>query len=888
MKKKLILLIAVGVCFMASCTANEMKTSSRGVLPESAMSELKDLAAEKTVDPNEVYRIGLTGIAGTVQKDHFLVTGAIKGTAAEGRVKPGDRIVGMQHKGMGTNIRATVYKQMYRLGRDYDGWLVVDVERDSALSGKGNKLTYHLRIPPNPGVHQHFGPTGIYGKIYGDHIEVTKTAKGSPADGKLSAGDKIVGVDSKKVSGDDVYELFTKAIDKAETKQQKGVLKLKVKRNAGIETVKLQLKVLGGYSPTAPINCPKTDAIIARTADKLKDSGKGKLNIGFLGLLATGDQKYIDDVGRALRGSGFANPKVRLNPSAGYVSWNWAYQTIALCEYYLLTKDEYVLPAIKAHAVAIAQGQDAAGLWNHRMADPKANFGKLHGRLYGYGAINQTSVALFTAMILAEKCGVEDPELRAAVDKTHKFYSNFIGKGALPYGNHAPFEHLLNNNGTSGSLAVAMSIIGNREGAKFFSMLSAAGYDELLTGHSGPYFNILWSGLGANVAGPEVSAAFSKKTRWLTTMNRTYDDRFLYMVPMGGVFSYSGLSSEGLNLLNLCLPRRALYITGKDADQSIWLKGTAARKAVNAGVIDDSKQTAKSLLKLLGSPLPRVRFEAAELLAVKDVDVTKQVMQMLTKGTQHQKIGACHAIRRLKVTSATDELMMIVRDEKANLWLRELAAQTMAELGNAQKYGQEMLEMIVKDKPYDLYGDFDRTLGQSLAKIFRPKPDADPDPYAHGVDKDVLYKAAGKLLDHKHHWARQSGMLLIQKIPLEDFHLLADKIVYVIKDTDRTYTAYHADGQREYGLNILNNLNIKEVIDLSHSTLKEKVGRAGAKSRGRLRVMKKFRGEAKYAIPQIKAAFGGRAKDIIKTIESTPPRKMISFEEAKRAGKQKK
>lgn len=836
--------------------------------------------------PEDVIHLAPAGIGGTVHEDHIRVTSVDKGSPADGKVQVGDLVLKMQSKGFSGNVEKAVALQMYRIGRDYDGMLALVVKRPGARGGKGNTLTLHLRLPPIPGALHHFGPTGIYGKMYSDHVVVERAAKGSPADGKLQAGDHILTVGGKSFAGN-VHRLFAECIDEAETAERKGVLKLKVKR-PGVEgmagealTVELRLRVIGTYSRTAPFDCPKTDAIIDRTAEKLLKTGEmGRLNIGLLGLLATGEKKYIDYVGKALHGSKFARPDVPLSPGASYVNWPWSYQTITLCEYYLLTGDRYVLPAIKAYAVTIAEGQDAAGLWNHRMAVPSANFGKLHGRLYGYGAINQPSITLLISLILAEKCGVKHREVRGAIERSHRFYSNFIGKGALPYGNHDPKEHLLNNNGTSASLAVAFSLMGDADGARFFAMLSAAGHDEMLVGHTGPYFGILWSGLGANVAGPEVSAAYGRKVRWFRTVTRTWDDRFMYMEPRGGVFSYSGCSSDGANLLNYCAGRRKLFITGKNADPSVWLKGKAAEDVVTAAMIDDGKQDTKSLLGLLGSPLPKVRLEAAQMLAVKDSDVVPPVTRLLTAGNREEKIGACHAVRELQIVSAVEPLMAIIRDDREDLWVREKAVDALAALeAPARAHVPELLRILVADKPYDIHGDFDRTLGFALSGNLRV------DPRARDIEKKLFYKAANKLLDHRHHWGRTSGMSMLRDMPLEDLHYVADRMVYVIQDRDRTYTAYHGDGQRQIGLEILNRLNIKEAIDLTVNTIKEETGRAGPRMRGRLSLLPEFGANAKPYIPRIRELLGKGADGVIKAIEaSTTMRKMISLEEAKRAG----
>ena len=71
-------------------------------------------------------------------------------------------------------------------------------------------------------------------------------------------------------------------------------------------------------------------------------------------------------------------------------------------------------------------------------------------------------------MLLARKCGVQEPEVNRAIEKTHTFFASFIGKGELPYGVHNPFTNIFNNNGKCGVAAVVMSLYGDREGASFF------------------------------------------------------------------------------------------------------------------------------------------------------------------------------------------------------------------------------------------------------------------------------------------------------------------------------------------------------------------------------------------------------------------------------------
>ena len=126
-------------------------------------------------------------------------------------------------------------------------------------------------------------------------------------------------------------------------------------------------------------------------------------------------------------------------------------------------------------------------------------------------------------------------------------------------------------------------------------------------------------------------------------------------------------------------------------------------------------------------------------------------------------------------------------------------------------------------------------------------------------------------------------MALLKNIPMEDLSRIVDNMVHLIKDRDRTYTSYTGAGRQE-ALDILYRLGIRESMDYTVNTIKERTGRAGPRIRARTRLLKTFGAEAKYLIPKLREVLGKQADPIIKQIEaSKTARKMISLEEVKRA-----
>lgn len=737
---------------------------------------------------------------------------------------------------------------------------------------------------------RHLGPTGLYGVTSPKDIKVTKVLEGSPADGKVNVGDVIVAVGGTEI-GKQVRQQFAAAIDAAQTKQGGGKLTLTLKDGKSID---LQLKVLGDKSSSAPYNCGHTDAAVTNAAEAMIASGKyGRFDLGLLGLLATGETKYIEHVKQQLRQKQWASPDTKLSiEKYGRHAWGWGYWGIILSEYYLLTGDEYVLPALEQYAVYLAKGRDAAGLWGHGIASLDRNDGIAHGRLPGYAVMNSSSLPCFIAMLLAEKAGVKNPELSAAIEQTHGFYTDYIGRGTLPYGVHNPNAKSYNNNGMSGMAAIAFALKGDKEGAAFFSKMSLAASHNIETGHTGHYFNQFWTGLGANVAGPEASQAFYDQTGWLHTLNRKWQGDFTYDgcgYPQP-IYSYRGLSDTGSHLINLCIGRGKLLITGRDSDKSLWLSKQQVAETLDLPKMDIKSKSDEELLAYFGHEMPKVRLEAVWTLRPRAHHLGDQVLAMAKSGPPLQRESAIgyygYGCPDEIAKPVIGDLAAILRDKNETPAVRAAAAGALVwRKQDAFPYYEEMLRLLVQDKPDDPRGIIDMHLGGRLTVI-------SADPYKDGLikDKELFYQAVSKLLDHKRADGRSSGAKLIEQIPLEDFHYIADKIAYIIDDSDKTYHSYHNRGPKTGSITIYANLKIKGGIEAAFEELESPLGKHGFKIRMLLAVIPKYGPAAKQWLPKIKATkagkFQGQWDKMIQQIEAYPDTKveLISIEEAKRIG----
>jgi hypothetical protein len=758
----------------------------------------------------------------------------------------------------------------------------------------------------------HLGPTGARGWIHktgsyaspddfegffstaaARQILITAVAEGSPADGILAPGDVILGIGTTPFTTD-ARRALADAINEAEREENAGRLQLLRWRTGHTETITLQLQILGTFSHTAPYDCPKSEALIARTKAKIL-AGKldDKLHLNALALLATGDADAIDAVRNFLKSSKIASPDLKLTiaTGGGLPAWDWGYAGVLLGEYHLLTGDESVLPALREYAITLARGQAICGGWGHNMATLDYNNGRPNARLAGYGTLNQSGIICLMAMVFAEKCGIHEPEITAAIRRAADFYGYFAHKGCIPYGHDQPFETMIDNNGMSGSAAFTFSLIGDTPRAAFFSRMAVASHGQTEIGHTGPFFGAFWTPLASHLAGPDAAAQFFQQHRWLQTLARRWDDGFAYQPP-GGRFGgsndkYNNVSSDGAYLLYYAAPRRKIHLTGKNADPTLALTPEAAREAVHISLADFPAQPDAALLDLLGHPLPMARRRAADALASRDPAMLAKIVSLLENNDPAARIGACHAIaaRGEAAASAAPALVALIENPAEDPWLRGRALVALRTLGPPTPATVEaLLRTSLAENPADPRRDLYIDLAVTLARLV-------PDPYAMSIDRELLHRAVNRLLEHPHHVARASAMRLISAIPLEHLHAVAENLIEVIRNDNPLYQTYHHDAPRATGLAILERLNIRDGIDLAITTMEP--DKWGQKYRiygktGRLALLARYGTAAQSILPQLEEMRANRklndaADEALQAIRtSTTARELIALSEIPR------
>lgn len=427
------------------------------------------------------------------------------------------------------------------------------------------------------------GATGMRGWIYGDstdddcsrEILVRVVEKGSPADGVFRKFDLITGVDGKPFEAD-ARETLAAALEAAEAA---GKLSLVRWRDGVEENVTLKIEVLGTYSDTAPFDCAKSRKIVDNSCRYITSTFMPEAihydcdvprNLNALLLLATGETAYLPQLRRYARSITAEMAKIKdFEQAAQTWTWYYGYKGLFLTEYYLRTGDRTVLPAVDKICRILARGQGLPGSWSHSMAGQEHLFP-------GYGAVNSTGMVCLIAMGLADKCG-KGVNQQALAD-AFAFFGGFTGKGTPPYGDHPPGGGNVAN-GKSGGVAVAMTVMDAPKSAMWFSRLAASGNGrDLYSGHTGNFWNHLWTPIGASLAGREsfinffkqVKANYTLMRRWDhgAVTNPDYSKRECYCArrKYGGPFW-----GPGAFTLFLTAPDKRLQIFG--APQSVFARG---------------------------------------------------------------------------------------------------------------------------------------------------------------------------------------------------------------------------------------------------------------------------------------------------------------------------
>ena len=667
------------------------------------------------------------------------------------------------------------------------------------------------------------GATGARGWIHSDkltttdarQIYITKVAKGSPADGVLTVGDVILGVGGKPFAYDPRTE-FGKALTVAESDAGGGHFALTRWRAGKSEKVVVKLPVLGTYSATTPFDCPKSARILhdgckalakrMQEADYPRRLSPITRSLNALALLASGDDEYLPLVKREAKWASEYS-------ADSMATWYYGYVIMLLAEYKMATGDDSVMPGMRRLALEAAKGQSIVGSWGHKFAGPD-------GRLGGYGMMNAPGVPLTTALVMARAAGVKDPQVSEAIERSAKLLRFYIGKGAIPYGDHNPWIQTHEDNGKCGMASVLFNLMGEEEGAEYFSRMSVASYGaERDSGHTGNFWNILWSMPAVAQSGPHATGAWMHEFgTWYFDFARSWDGSFPHQgPPQPGPDSTRGWDATGSYLLAYAMPLKKIYLTGKRPAATPQLDAAAAASLIADGRGWSNKDrnsyydslSHEELMKRLTSWSPVVRERAAMALSRrKDVRPIDELVAMLESPDVTARIGACQALAMFRQDAAPAIPALRANLKHSDLWLRVKAAEAIAATGPAGMVAlPELLERLATEPGRDDPRAMEQrylsvtVFGQMLKNSL------------DGVDRDLLRKAIVAGLRNQD--GRSRGVIggVYQRLSYEDIRPLLPAIREAIV-TPAPSGIMFADGVRIAGIKVLAKHRIKEVIPL--------------------------------------------------------------------------
>jgi hypothetical protein len=415
---------------------------------------------------------------------------------------------------------------------------------------------------------EHFGPVGIGINLLLPpfQMQVSRVDKASPAEatGRIKVGQMIESINGEKLKDIDPRIQLGAIITKAEATD--GVIKFMLKETADAKTAEeviVKIPVLGAYSKTWPLNCPKSDKIVRGQAEFLARTGSNGMGLGQLFLLSTGEEKDLEVV------RGWVQAEVAKQKNARQIDsipWHSGYGGIGLCEYYLRTGDAAVIPLIEKHADYLKRNMYNGG-WNQR-----------GGVNYSYGHLNAASIPAAAFLLLAKECGAQVDEY--TLQESFKHFYRMAGHGNVAYGNNMPDRGFVDN-GKVGKMAFFMAAAASLtpEGEKsvyakardISAVRSFYSTSWMFHGHTGGGIGEIWRGASMGLMAdkkPLKFREFMDNRQWFYELSRHYDGSMGIVGNYHGGGGYDDPNSWGIGItLAYTIPRKTLRITGAPASK---------------------------------------------------------------------------------------------------------------------------------------------------------------------------------------------------------------------------------------------------------------------------------------------------------------------------------
>lgn len=412
------------------------------------------------------------------------------------------------------------------------------------------------------------GASGIF-QVGKDSIEVKHVNKGIAYDGGLQEGDIIVAANGKKFNkatndinegGKGPREDLGMAMDQSLLSQYK-TLTLSVLRKDKKIDLKLYLSSISPFSKNYPFYCKRSEATLEALCKKLLEyqrpngswGGAVQTSTAGLGLLATGEKKYMKAVKRAAEH--LADKELN---TGGLPTWNFIYAGTFLCEYYLATSDYKVLDKIKYISDTLAlkatseNGRHAHGITTEPGYDGKG--------------INIISTHVFLVWALAEKCGIKihEKQYKATLAHLKRCTESEGGTGYIgAYGNG-------DGSGRTGLFTLALYISGEDKGLlKIQGKYLERHTKRMRECHANGLFGMIWGSAALACANPKGFRKHMDYWRWYMNMGKAPKGHDLVQYYIGSKRNNGGDGYLGYDMYNhaamamvFSIGRKKLFVHG--------------------------------------------------------------------------------------------------------------------------------------------------------------------------------------------------------------------------------------------------------------------------------------------------------------------------------------
>ena len=442
-----------------------------------------------------------------------------------------------------------------------------------------------------PWLVRNLGPVGIGINLIrpGMTMQINNVEVGSPAEktGKLKKGQIIESINGKVLKEVDPRIILGDIITEAEAKDGKVVLKIKDEGD-----VLVQIPVMGAYSKTWPLNCPKSDKIVRNLADLIGKQDQPRWG-SVIFLLSTGEEKDLAVVRKWMTGI----------ETIGAMNWEKGYKGPGLCEYYLRTGDQSVLPVIKKMTEELRVHMYSGG-WSGRGTPAAFTYS------VGSGQVHASGVNCMSFLLMAKLCGVDvDPYM---FDQTFSQFYRFAGHGNVAYGNTLPEGGFRDNGKTSGlAFGLGAAAMISPEGDK--SVFAKARDNSAMkafyatnwfhAAHTGGGMGEIWHHTAINQMRekrPGAYRSYLDTRRWVMDLSRRFDGS----IGIAGMDDrYDRSATEDIMdwgtffALTYTLPRKHLQLFG--APRSKWAKSMPLKRPWGNAADDEFH----SIEPIAGGPL---------------------------------------------------------------------------------------------------------------------------------------------------------------------------------------------------------------------------------------------------------------------------------------------